>query len=438
MDSEIFKRYISEKKLGDLELINLRDIKIDSRKIESGDIFLAIKGEKNDGNDFAEDVFSKGASLIITDRKDIKELYNEKAVLVKDSLLFLQEFSSFYRQQMNVMVIGITGSNGKTTTKDFLASILRRCGKTKKTIGNLNNHIGVPLTLLQLEKTDKYIVVEMGMSGFGEIDFLCKLAKPDFGIITNIGDSHMEFMKTRENVCKAKTEMLKYVEGKIVLNGDDEYLSKLNGYFAGFGDNCNVKGVNLKINENGSLFSITTEEKTLQADIKIAGEHNVLDALLAAACAMKIGIPDEDIIKGLKEADFTKMRFEKIEKGETIYINDAYNASPVSMKYSIETFSDLYNNGYEKIAVLGDMLELGEQSREYHEGLAEIINTAKIDKIYLYGNEMKYLFNRLSGIKEVKHFSDKREITNEIMGNNLKKAILLKGSRGMKLEDVII
>lgn len=437
MESSVFKAYLIEEKLGDFNLFNLKNIKIDSRKIEKDDIFLAIVGEKNDANNFAEEVFAKGAALIITDKSETKEKYGEKALLVEDTLIFLQKFAAYYRGEINPVVIGITGSNGKTTTKDFIFSILKRFGKAKKTIGNLNNHIGVPLTLLQLEKDDKFIVVEMGMSGFGEIDLLCRIAKPDYGIITNIGDSHMEYMKTKENVFKAKTEMLKYVREKIVINGDDEYLKKVDGFSAGFGEWCRLRGEDIKINENGSKFDMIIKDKRLKTEIQLAGEHNVLDALLAAAVAFEIGIDEEDILKGLKDAEFTKMRFERIVKDKTVYINDAYNASPVSMRYSIETFSGIYNEGYEKIAVLGDMLELGEKSKEYHEELADIIKESKIDKVYLYGKEMKYLYEKLSGVKPVIHFTDKNDIKEEIGKNNNKKAILLKGSRGMKIEDII-
>lgn len=437
MEISVLKEYFFEKKMGEFVLGEKGNIKIDSRKVESGDIFVAIRGEKNDANNFADDIFAKGAALIVTDKEETKIKYQNKALMVKDAITFLQDFSSYYRDKINPIVVGITGSNGKTTTKDFLFSILSRCGRTKKTMGNLNNHIGVPLTLLQLEKGDEYIVVEMGMSGFGEIDRLCQISKPDYGIITNIGDSHMEYMKTKENVFIAKTEMVKHVKNRMILNGDDEFLKKIEGISVGLKEECDFKGDNIVIDENGSKFQITTEKKMVKAEIQIAGEHNILDALLAAAAAAELGINDENIVAGLKETEFTKMRFEKIAKGNTVYINDAYNASPVSMRYAIETFSEIYNDGFEKIAVLGDMLELGEKSKEYHEAVFDTVISAKIDKIYLFGNEMKHLYKKLDGVKAVTHFTEKSQIKESIKSDKDKKAILLKGSRGMKLEDII-
>ena len=400
---------------------------IDSRNIEKNDIFVAIRG----GNSFAKEALEKGAAFVIYDSSDVN-ISEADSIQVADSVEFLQEMASFYRKALNPMVIAITGSNGKTTTKDILYSIMSKKWKGKKTEGNYNNHIGLPYTLMQLEEDDKFIILEMGMSGFGEIELLAKIAEPDYGIITNIGHSHLEHLKTRENIFKAKTELLPFVKKESVVSGDDEFLKECSCIKAG--KNGDVTVENIEISENGASFDLNLNGKKLNIKTNLTGEHNVINEAIAAAMASLCGVSEEEIIEGLKEIEISKMRFQKIEKDGTVFINDAYNASPMSMKCAIDTFSKMYLD-HIRIVVLGDMLELGEDSINLHKELKQEIEKAGFDHIFLYGENMRYLCDAMEGRAE--HFSSKREIAEKIAAINGKKAVLLKGSRGMKLEEIL-
>lgn len=425
--SEFFKNYFDIK----IDTENIGNIKTNTKDIENRDIFVAIRG----GNDYIEEALERGASLVVYDRKNI-EKKDERYILVEDSIKFLQEAAKFYRKKLSLKVIGITGSNGKTTTKDVLYMMLKNKYKVKKTEGNLNNHIGVPITLLNLEETDEIIVLEMGMSGFGEIDLLSAISKPDYGIITNIGDSHLEYLKTKENIFKAKTEMLPYIKEKLIINGDDFYLKNLNGIKIGYTNINDIYAEKLEINENGTNFDLYIKGKKYNASTNLIGVHNISDIMLAFATALELGIKEEEILEIIKNLELSKMRFQKIEKGEDIYINDAYNASPVSMRYSIESFDKIYNDRY-KIAILGDMLELGEDSKKMHEDLYENIKKSKLNEVYLYGKEMKFLYEKFNNEVNIFYFNEKKDIKSKLEKITEKKAILLKGSRGMKLEEII-
>ena len=403
-------------------------IETDSRKLDKRDVFIAIYG----GNSFVEEALELGASFVVCERDDIKD---ERVLVVEDTILFLQEFANYYRKRINPVVFAITGSNGKTSVKDILYTILSRSKKGKKTAGNLNNHIGVPLTLLSLEDDDEFIVVEMGMSGFGEIDRLAKISEPDYGIITNIGDSHLEQLGSREGVYRAKTELNSYVRERMVVFGDDDFLKNEDAIKVGFSKNCNYRAFDFLEGESGVVFKFASEGKVYAVKSNLMGEYSVSNILLAIAIAVESGVTIENAVESVVEVEISKMRFEKIEKEGTIYINDAYNASPVSMKGAIKTFSKLYNDRY-KIAILGDMLELGEESRKFHEEIGEYIFNEKIDEIYLCGEEMNSFYNKYRE-KNMKYFETKDKIVEEIEKIKKSKVILLKGSRGMRLEELI-
>lgn len=420
--TEILKRKYN---LNSVEEIS--KVVMDSRKIEKNSLFIAI----NSGNNYIEEALAKEASLIIADNYSGD---NEKVIVVEDSVLAIQELALQYRNELGVKVIGITGSNGKTTTKDIIYSILSQRYRCKKTEGNYNNHIGLPFTILQLEDSDEIIVLEMGMSSFGEIDTLCKISQPDYGIITNIGDSHLEFLKTRENVFKAKSEIVKYVDSdKLLVCGDDFYLKSLNSLTVGYGANCKYQITDFVDSDNGIEFTLDSNHYK----VRLNGEHNCLNSAMGIIMGERFNLSCDEIQRGLDSLNLTPMRFQKIEKGETIYINDAYNASPISMRYSLETFDRLYNDRV-KIAVLGDMLELGEDEIKYHREVLEKANSIKVDKIYVYGPRMKKAYEILEDTKLITHFSDKEQIKSEIRKSFPQvKAILLKGSRGMKMEEII-
>lgn len=414
-----------------INLIEIKNVVMDSRKIEKGSLFFAI----NNGNAFVDKVLNEGASLVIADNY----LGEDKRVIkVKNTVIEMQELAKEYRKALGLKVIGITGSNGKTTTKDLIYSVLNEKYKCIKTLGNYNNHIGLPYTILQANETHEVLILEMGMSSFGEIDKLGYIAMPDYGIITNIGDSHLETLKNRENVCKAKTELLNYVDKEhTILFGDDYYLKEIPGIKVGFKENNEFQITDLAEDEKGATFKINADKYA----VSLNGVHNAMNTAMAIVVGKKLGLTTEEINEGLKKVTLTKMRFEKIEKGNKLYINDAYNASPVSMTFALETFGSLYKNNL-KIAVLGDMLELGEEEIRYHREVIEKALELDIDKVYLYGPRMAKALDLIlkDGIKlskEVINFKTKEDIKNTIDQIQERKIILLKGSRGMKMEEII-
>lgn len=418
---------ILQQKYNLLNLKEIANVVMDSRKVKENSLFFAI----NNGNNYIDEVLEKGATLVIADNY----LGSDKRVIkVEDTIVAMQELARDYRKALKLVIIGITGSNGKTTTKDMVYSVLSQKYRCKKTEGNYNNHIGLPFTILQLEDGDEIAVLEMGMSGFGEIDKLCEISSPDYGIITNIGDSHLEFLKTRENVFKAKGEMIKYIsEENLIVYGDDFYLRNLVGVTVGFGDNCKEQIRDFQDMESGLEFMLDGENY----HVGLNGKHNCLNAAMSVVIGKKLKIDSSLIQKGFQNLELTPMRFQKIEKDSIIYINDAYNASPISMNYSLETFDKLYNER-EKIVVLGDMLELGENEIEYHKQVLKKALSIRVDKIYIYGERMKKAQSLLKNSDKIEHFQDKKRISEKIKKSPLeRKAVLLKGSRGMKMEEII-
>ena len=459
--AEVFQSFFNKVEISDFEINN---ISINSKELGKNDIFVAIRG----GNNFVNEALEKGA-FAVYDSKTLKidEKYANRAFFVNDSVEFLQNFAKEWRKNLDIKVIGITGSNGKTTVKDMIYHLLSQKYKGKKTEGNYNNHIGLPFTLLRAKEDDQFIILEMGMSGFGEIDLLGQIALPDINVITNIGESHLEFLKTKKNVFLAKTEIIPYIKNTLIINGDDEYLK-------------NVKAENIEVvralslennefrektsdfyygdvhfNENGTDFFLKYFGKICQSTVErnyktnVLGEHNVLNLVMAIAVAKQFGMEDKIISEAVKNIGLTGMRFQIIENGDTTYINDAYNASPMSMEKSLETFSQIYNDRL-KIMVLGDMLELGENELELHSNLFDTIKNTKFDKLYLFGERMKSLFEKIKENvdngnlenenlknREFGHFDQKEEIKEKIRQISEEKAVLLKASRGMRLEEII-
>ena len=430
--SKVFCNIFLEKNIDfDENEIKIKRVCMNSQEVEKDDLFVAIRG----GNNFVNEALEKGA-VVVYDKKDleIEGKYRKKAFWVQDSVEFLQEYAKKWRENLkDLKVIGITGSNGKTTVKDMIYRLMSTKYKGKKTEGNYNNHIGLPFTLLRAEESDEFMILEMGMSGFGEIDLLGKISNPDVGVITNIGESHLEFLKTKENVFKAKTELVPYVKNAIIINGDDFYLKNLTV------DGINlVKALSLKenqfkdktrdfyygdirFNESGTKFSLKyfgqkcgkTVERNYETNI--LGEHNILNLTMAIAVVKQFGMEDKYIEEAIKNIVLTNMRFQIINDGDV------------------------------KVLVLADMLELGDRELELHLNIYYTIEKTKFDKLYLYGERMINLYDKvkenmengnLKG-KEVEHFSDKKAIKARINEIKDKKVVLIKGSRGMKLEEVI-
>ena len=456
----------------DKKFINIKRIIMNSKEVEKDDLFVAIRG----GNKFTGEALEKGAYVVYDDKEiQIEEKFKEKAFYVKNSVEFLQEFAEKWRKNLNLKVIGITGSNGKTTVKDMIYHLLSVKYKGKKTEGNYNNHIGLPFTLLRAEKGDDFIILEMGMSGFGEIDLLGKISTPDISVITNIGESHLEFLKTKKNVFKAKTEIIPHTKETLVINGDDEYLKDIDENslkekglktvkILNMGNDKNYmenieKSVesnndfyygNIDFNEVETKFTLEYFDENCKKwthkfyNTNVLGEHNILNLTIAVSVAKEMALGDEEIEKAVKDIVLTNMRFQIITKGKTTYINDAYNASPMSMKKSLETFSKIYNDR-EKIAVIGDMLELGEQEGELHASIFDVIVNINLNRLYLYGPRMRFLYDRIrensdnENIKkiETEYFESKEQIKEKLEGIKEEKVVLIKASRGMKLEEVM-
>ena len=430
--SEILKR----EKLNELifeefsKKVQIKNVVMDSRKVIEGSLFFAI----NNGNSYVKDVLDKGASLVIADNTDIKD---KRVVKVTDTIITMQDLATKYRKKLDIQVVGITGSNGKTTTKDIIYSLLSAKAKTLKTEGNYNNHIGLPYTLLNVTDEEKFVVLEMGMSSLGEIRRLGEISSPDYAIITNIGDSHIEFLKTRDNVFKAKTELLEFVNKEnTFVCGDDEYLAKLDVNRIGFNDNNTHKIESYEFSDKGSKFVLDGKEYK----ISLLGKHNISNTAIAIELAKKIDLTDEEIQSGLKEIKISNMRFQEIKIGEDIYINDAYNASPTSMKAAIDTLNEIYNDKY-KIAILGDMLELGENEVDYHIDVLNYLLDKKIKLIYLYGERMKKAYDIFMKNKSEEYrfwyYPTKEGIVESLKNIRMEKVILLKASRGTALEDII-
>lgn len=411
-----------------LKNIDILKVEMDSRKIEKGDLFFAI----NNGNKYVNEVLEKGASIVICDDKQWENI--ENVIVVKDTVKAMQDIAREYRKVLDIKIVGIVGSNGKTTTKDIVYSILNTKYKVKKTLGNYNNHIGVPYTILNLKEDDEFLSLEMGMSAKGEIKVLCEIANPDYGIITNIGDSHLEFLKNRENVFIEKSEIKNYVNSeKLFIFGDDRFLKDLDGIKIGFNTKNLYKIKNYIETDNGVNFEIDGENYNFYLN----GKHNAINASFGVAFGKKLGLSQKEIQAGLNSCKVTSMRFEKVEKNGINYINDSYNASPISMKYSLETFSNMYPNR-DKVAVLADMGELGENELEFHREVIEFALSLKIEKIILFGELMerasKSYKNQKNKIIIKKSKDEIRKLIEEKFRDRL---ILLKGSNYNHLWEIM-
>ncbi|MBT2689194.1 UDP-N-acetylmuramoyl-tripeptide--D-alanyl-D-alanine ligase [Bacillus sp. ISL-47] len=427
----------------------IKGVSIDSRKIEQGNLFVPFKGENSDGHRFVEDALRKGAAAAFWQKDVPNPPLHLPILLVEDTLAALQELARSYRGELKVKAVGITGSNGKTTTKDMTANLLSVKYKVQKTEGNYNNHIGLPLTILALEEDTEIAVLEMGMSGRGEIDFLTRLARPEAVIITNIGESHLQDLGSREGIAEAKLEIVNGLQanGVVIYYGDEPLLNeKLKSYTGsaalrtfGRSETNDVYPLSIEQNDSGSTFMVngTNEEFYLP----VLGTHNVLNALAAMSVASHFGVPYEKMNEGFSGLKLTNMRMELLEgkNGEKI-INDAYNASPTSMNAAIELIANL--PGYKKkILVLGDMLELGPQEEDFHFAVGKSVDSEKVDYIFTFGKLGEFIAKGAEQsltADRVIAFTDKQPLIEELKKHVDKETIVLvKASRGMKLEEVV-
>ena len=404
--------------------LNSSGVCTDSRKIEKDNIFFALKGDSFNGNLFAEQAIQEGCSYAVIDEKEFQK--NEQYILVNDVLESLQKLSNYHRQQLDCSVIGITGTNGKTTTKELIYAVLNTQYKTNATQGNLNNHIGVPLTLLSTPLDTEMLIIEMGANHPGEITFLSNIAKPNFGIITNIGKAHLEGFGGYEGVIKTKNELYHYIKnngGKLFVNAKDELL--------------------LNLSENIEKTTYTNHSQFLSANpfvqfffkerkisTQLIGSYNYPN--LAAACCIGkyFGITISNCKKAIESYTPTNNRsqVEKSNKGNTLIL-DAYNANPSSMRVAIESLQQM--SATSKAAILGDMLELGDDSLHEHQEIVELLKTTNLQSVFLVGEEFQKTTDSFSS------FTNTNELKKWIQSNPITDStILLKGSRGIRLEDL--
>lgn len=419
-------------------------VSTDTRTITDGALYIALKGENFDGHDFIGKAFENGAAAVLSERPtDLGP-----CILTESTDKALLSLAAYYRTLFNTTVVGITGSVGKTTTKEMTACVLESKYKTLKTIGNLNNQIGLPMTLMRLEKEYEAAVIEMGMSAAGEISALSKTARPDLAIITNIGYSHIEFFGTRENILKAKLEILDGMESgaPLIINGDDELLSKYRDesgrpvvLYGIDNPEVQVRGVNISSGEGKTSFEIVYLGKSIKASIPAQGKHLVYDALSAFAAGILCNIPPEDCVKALEAYVPVGMRQHTVEKDGIKILVDCYNASPTSVEASLTVLSQMKAQG-RKFAVIGDMLELGERSAELHGRIADFAKNLEIDGLLCFGEESKNIADRANSEGKIfaRHFASRGELE-EYLRKNIKSGdiVSVKGSRGMRLEEVI-
>ncbi|ARK28672.1 UDP-N-acetylmuramoyl-tripeptide--D-alanyl-D-alanine ligase [Halalkalibacter krulwichiae] len=428
--------------------VKIAGVSTDTRTIQKGNLYIPLVGENFNGHDFVEKAIENGASGAFWQRDQPNPPATIPLIYVEDTLLALQELAKNYLASLSVKVVGITGSNGKTTTKDMVTSVLATTYKVQKTEGNYNNHIGLPLTILRLEEDTEIAVLEMGMSGRGEIELLSKLSKPDAAIITNIGESHLQDLGSREGIAEAKFEITTGLQkdGTLVIHGDEPLLTEkvTNSPFhvITFGNSESNDYYPEKIEQksDGTFFSINEESET-EFFIPVLGKHNINNALSAIAVAKTFNVAILDIRKGLEMIKITGMRTELIQgKNNVAVINDAYNASPTSMRAAIQLLQDL--NGYgKKIVVLGDMLELGEHEETFHYDIGQGIDSAKINFVFTFGKLGRKIAEGAQGTfaeNRVFAFDEKQELITklkEVVDEG--DIVLVKGSRGMKLEEVV-
>lgn len=418
---------------------------LDSRLLEKDYIFIATKGEKVDGHKFIPSVFEKGALAVICET--VPEEITGPSIQVKDSFTALKQVAAFYRQQLDLKVIGVTGSVGKTSTKEFVAGVLSAKYKVWKTQGNFNNEIGLPLTVLQLRDEHEIAVLEMGISDFGEMHRLSEIAKPDICVLTNIGQCHLEFLGDRDGVLKAKTEIFDFMnpEGTIFVNGDDDKLitlkEKWNDKLVTFGRNRNNDVFASKEVSKGLLGSVIEIQGRInisEIQIPLPGEHMVLNALAAGAVADLLGLTTEEIKEGMKRVEAVSGRSNIIPFKDFVLIDDCYNANPVSMKAALDLLQSA--NG-RKVAILGDMFELGEKEKELHFGVGEY-TAGKADFIICIGNLAQYIYEGAVVNKHedtvLLYLRDKEELYDHLEHIIMPQdTILLKASHGMGFVDIV-
>ena len=429
----------------------ISDVSIDSRTIKRGEIFFALKGERFDGHAFLREAIEKGAKAVVVSKKK-KFATKIPIIKVADTLTALQELAKFYRRKFTPVVVGVTGSNGKTTTKDMLKALLLSKYTVVATPGNYNNIVGLPLTLFEISPETEFLVLEMGTNHAGEIKRLAEISLPQMGVITNISATHLQFFRCISNVLSAKMELVQLLprRGKIVLNIDDVHLrsqfKKIKQEIITFGTNlqADVRASDIVASRSGRKeklsFTVYAGKDRKEFDLYCLGRYNIYNALAAISAAKEFGISLSLMADVLREFKFPKLRMEKLKYGEVTIINDAYNANPTSVKAVLSELISSFPS-QRKIVVLGDMLELGRTSRKFHQEIGKIVATSPIYSLITIGEDAQFIAQAAGewGMERENIFSFKDK---KFASRKLKKlvkpkdAVLIKGSRKMGLEEV--
>jgi UDP-N-acetylmuramoyl-tripeptide--D-alanyl-D-alanine ligase len=435
--------------------ISFAGASIDSRTCRKSDLFFAVKGQKNDGHEFVKEVFGKGIKGAVVSKKWFRKLPEKDKkfflkyllVAVDDTVKSLGELASVHRSKFLLPVLAVGGSNGKTTAKEFIAHVLSKKYNVLKTKGNYNNEFGVPLTLFRLNEKHDIAVIEVGANHFGEIACLCRIAKPQFGIITNIGKEHLEFFGTLRGAAKAECELIDYLNanfGTFFLNKDDKFLtekvSRTGIKHVSFGKSGkpDVKGKLKFFDRFNPVIKISSGNKRFTAKLKPIGSQSFEAALCASAVGFYFGVALSQIKKALEEIELGKSKRNNLIRTANVWvIDDTYNSNPDSVRIALENLKRFKVMGKKHI-VLADMLELGRVSRKEHTESGKLIKKLGFENLYTYGNEAYNIFKGAKGVKNNYYFTEKRTLA-EFLDLNLKKddIILVKGSRAMKMEEIV-
>ena len=424
-------------------------VSIDSRNIRSNSLFIAVKGKKLDGHMFISDALKKGAEAIIINKSRLNKIKGLRIpiITVPDTTIALGNIAGIWRKKLSTKIIAITGSAGKTSTKEILVQLLKEKFNVNKTLGNNNNHIGVPLSILSADNKNDIVVVELGTNHFGEINYSAGIVQPDYALITNINDSHLEFFKNRRGVLKEKSELIKITDarhGIIFINNDDKLLNKLGlklkktVTFA-FNNDADVKGKIIGYNSMGQPeVEISYAKKVFNLSLPLYGEQNAKNFLAAVAISLKCGLTGNEIKSAVQKLVAPDKRLNVRKLNNFLLIDDTYNANPESMRSSLELLGRISAYG-QKIAILGDMFELGANEIKLHKKLCPVIKQSKINSVLTIGNRMKYLNEELKKSDiNLRHFNTRNALKTFLNKKDfINSAILVKGSRGMKMEEFV-
>ena len=423
-------------KIEDLHQLFLqaKSVSTDTRTLPSGTLFFALKGDRFNANTFAHKALDSGASYCVID--EVQEFNDERFILVDDVLQTLQDLANYHRNYLNIPIVALTGSNGKTTTKELIYSVLKQRYNTQATLGNLNNHIGVPLTLLQMDQSTEIGIVEMGANHIGEIALLCKIANPDFGYITNFGKAHLEGFGSEEGVVEGKSELYNYLkqkQGLIFLNVDDEKQVKQVGDYQIVKTFSCTKTSDYSISLQKETPFLGIEANNTLIHTQLLGRYNFTNTAAAIAIGLHFDVDLKSIKKGIESYVPKNNRSQIIKQNSNTIILDAYNANPSSVEAALQNLKMM--EGIQKIVILGDMFELGEQSYAEHQSVIDLAKSLDFSKLYLVGN---HFFEHSQNYPEIMFFKALEDIQQYLESHPIEEAmILIKGSRGMALEHIL-